>query len=305
MVVVSSIPEAGALRGRVVTVGNFDGVHRGHQHLLAAARRLGDQLGTGVVVVTFDPAPRDVLRPDNGIPRIQSLDRKLAHLARHGVDGVLVVPFDRATAALEPEVFAADVLGGALGVRGVVVGHDFRFGRGRRGDAALLRRALEVPVEEVPPCEDAGGPVSSSRVRACLAAADVRGAAALLGRPHELVGDVVAGDRRGRTIGFPTANLEPQGGMLPPDGVYAVEVQVPGQGRVHGGVANLGVRPTFGAAARRLEVHVFEFAGDLYGRRLVVGLRDHLRPERRFSGVDELVAQIRADATDARTRLAG
>ncbi len=302
MQVVRSIAEAGALRGRVVTIGNFDGVHLGHAHLLGATLALADGRGAGAAVLTFDPAPRDVLRPDNGVPRIQSLARKLVHLGRTGVDGVLVLPFDRATAALEPEVFAADLLGGALGVVGLAVGHDFRFGRGRRGDAALLRRVLGVPVVEVDALTDERGPVSSSRIRQLLADGDVAGAEALLGRPHEVVGTVVTGDRRGRTIGFPTANVLPEGhGMLPPDGVYAVEVE--DGGRVRPGVANLGVRPTFDGVARRLEVHLFDFAGDLYGRELVVRMRHHLRSERRFTGIDALLAQIRLDAQAARDRL--
>ncbi|MCA9489057.1 MAG: adenylyltransferase/cytidyltransferase family protein, partial [Myxococcales bacterium] len=197
--------EPGALRGAVVTIGNFDGVHLGHQALLSEARRLASLRGVPAVALTFDPAPRDVLRPDNGIPRIQSLERKLVHLHRH-VDGVLVRRFDRATASMEPADFAREVLGQAIGVSGIVVGHDFRFGRARKGDAALLRDVLGIEVVEVEPVCDEQGPISSSRIREQLGRGDVGSAATLLGRAHELVGEVVTGDRRGRTIGFPTAN---------------------------------------------------------------------------------------------------
>jgi len=299
--VVRSISQAGPLRGRVVTIGNFDGVHRGHQHLLAAAGGAAATLGVGCTVLTFDPAPRDVLRPGNGIPRIQTLGRKLVHLERAGVDAVLVLPFDHATAAVEPDVFAQEVLGDALDARALVVGHDFRFGRQRRGDAALLREVLQIPVTSVDALSDDEGPVSSSRVRAHLSGGDVERAAALLGRPHEVCGVVVQGDRRGRTIGFPTANVVPDGGMLPPDGVYAAQVHL-GDQRV-GGVANLGLRPTFGGTERRLEVHLFDWSGDLYGQALAVELRSHLREERKFAGLEALVAQIHVDAAEARARL--
>ncbi len=301
MHIARSLGEAGPLRGRVLTIGNFDGVHRGHRHLLAATAALAAERGVPSAVLTFDPAPRDVLRPDNGVPRIQSLARKLVHLGRAGADGVLVLPFDRATAALEPEVFAGELLRDGLDVRGLVVGHDFRFGRGRRGDAALLGDVLGVPVREVDALADADGPVSSSRVRSRIAAGAVTDAEALLGRPHEVCGPVVTGDRRGRTLGFPTANVVPDGGMLPPDGVYAVEAE--DGARLLPGVANLGTRPTFDGVGRRLEVHLFDFAGDLYGRELVVRLRHHLRGERRFPGIEALVAQIREDAAAARARL--
>ncbi|MEQ1507525.1 MAG: bifunctional riboflavin kinase/FAD synthetase [Myxococcota bacterium] len=286
--------------GPVVTIGNFDGVHLGHRALIDATRARAAALGAPAVVVTFDPAPRDVLRPDNGIPRIQSLDRKRAHLEAAGLDAMVIQPFDRALAAMTPEAFAARHLGEHLGVRALVVGHDFRFGRARAGSAATLREVLGVPVEEVEARAIAGddAPVSSSRIREALTAGDVAGAARLLGHPHELVGTVIHGDQRGRTIGFPTANLVPEGGLVPPHGVYAVRAEVDGAWR--GGVANLGSRPTFDGRTVRLEVHLFDFAGDLYGRTLVVGLVDRLRGEQKFDGIDALVAQIRADAEAAR-----
>lgn len=289
----------------VLTIGNFDGVHRGHRALIDATRARATELGAPCAVLTFDPAPRDVLRPANGIPRIQSLERKLVHLARAGADAVVIQPFDHALAALEPAAFARERLGRDLGIRALVVGHDFRFGRGRSGTADVLREALGVPVDEIPALTDPPAstgepalPVSSSRIRDALGRGDVALAALLLGRPHELVGTVVAGDRRGRTIGFPTANLVPEGGLVPPNGVYAVRVAI--DGVPVPGVANLGVRPTFDGQGVRLEVHLLSFDADLYGRVLIVELVDRIRDERRFDGIDALVAQIRADAESAR-----
>lgn len=282
----------------VVTIGNFDGVHLGHRALIEVARERARDLGAPCAVLTFDPAPRDVLRPDNGIPRIQSLERKLVHLDRAGVDAVVIQPFDRILAAMEPADFATRRLGGDLRVRALVVGHDFRFGRGRSGNAAVLRDSLRVPVDEVAALADATGPISSSRIRDALGKGAVAEAAALLGRPHELMGTVIEGDRRGRTIGFPTANLVPEGGLIPPNGVYAVRVQRDGISLP--GVANLGVRPTFDGQGIRLEVHLLDFSGDLYGQSLVVELVDRIRDERRFAGIDALVAQIADDARAAR-----
>lgn len=285
----------------VVTIGNFDGVHRGHRVLIDATLARAAALGAPTVVLTFDPAPRDVLRPNNGIPRIQSLDRKRVHLERAGVDAVVVQPFDLELAAMEPATFCSVRLAGDLQVRALVVGHDFRFGRGRSGTAAVLRDTLQVTVDEVGPLVDEHGPVSSSRIREALGRGAVAEAAVLLGRPHELVGTVIPGDRRGRTIGFPTANLIPEGGLIPPNGVYAV--RVPLDGRSQPGVANLGLRPTFDGQTVRLEVHLFDYQGDLYGRSLIVELVDRIREERRFDGIDALVAQIRADAEAARRLL--
>jgi riboflavin kinase/FMN adenylyltransferase len=290
------------LPGPVLTIGNFDGVHRGHRTLLDATVATAAQGGAPSAALTFDPSPREVLRPDHGISRIESPARNLAHLAAVGLDAVVVHPFDRALAALDPGAFAANVLRGDLGVVGLVVGHDFRFGRGRSGTADDLR-ALGVPVHIVPPLADTDGVVSSSRIRDLLRGGDVAGAARLLGRSHEIEGVVVEGDKRGRTLGFPTANVAPDGGLLPPDGVYAVRVDGAGLARAPG-VANLGTRPTFDGAGRRLEVHVLDAGLELYGRTLVVGFVDRVRAERKFASVDELKVAIQADVAAARELLA-
>lgn len=288
--------------GPVLTLGNFDGVHRGHRSLLETTRAMADERETQGAVLTFDPAPRDVLRPDNGIARIQSLERKLAHLERAGVDAVIVQPFDRALAALDPDTFAQR-LRRDLGVAAIAVGHDFRFGHKRAGGPETLRDILQIEVREVEPLTDDEGPISSSRIREAIAAGDIERAAVWLGRPHELAGRVVTGDRRGRQLGFPTANIWPQGGMLPPNGVYAVR-----SGRYHG-VANLGHRPTFRAAALepnapRLEVHLLDYAEgrELYGDEMVIEFISRLRDEQSFPSIDALITQIGRDAARARAQ---
>lgn len=288
-------------RGAVLTIGNFDGVHLGHRALLAAARKLA---GDGrVCAFTFDPSPRDVLAPpDKRQPLLQPIDERIDTLLRCGADQVVVEPFDRAMAALEAADFCTEVLGRRLGAVGVVVGWDFRFGHGRAGDARLIERVLGLPVVEVGGVEVDGVVVSSSRVRRCLADGDVALAARLLGRPHDVAGVVEHGDQRGRTIGFPTANVGVTGGLVPANGVYAVRALVGGV--VRPGVANIGTRPTFSGTGVRVEVHLFDFAGDLYGQPMRVDFIERVREERPFPGLDALVAQIRADVVVARAVLA-
>ena len=222
-----------------------------------------------------------------------------------GVRGVVVEPFTRAFAAQSAGAFARDVLGERLGAGAVVVGWDFRFGSGRGGDTDALRAALPgVNVEQVPPLLAEGAPVSSSRIRRLIAAGNVEEARALLGRPHRLSGEVVHGDARGRTIGFPTANLVSEVECLPLAGVYAVSVtrRLPGAPALKG-VLNIGVRPTFQGTELRIEAHLLDWAGDLYGEQLDVDLHQHIRGEQRFPSIDALVAQIRLDVGRARDLL--
>jgi riboflavin kinase/FMN adenylyltransferase len=284
-----------------VTVGNFDGVHLGHRALLDAARVRADALGGPVVVCTFHPPPRDVMAPGNGVLHVQTLDDRIDELGRQGADVVVVEPFTRELAGQPPEWFATEVLSRRLGAGAVVIGWDFRFGRGRAGDGALLRRTLDVPVDEVVAVEVDGAPVSSTRVREAVAAGEVAAAARLLGRPHEVVGVVVPGDARGRRLGFPTANVAPDTALLPAPGVYAVRARV-GDGWVDG-VANLGRRPTFDGEGLRLEVHLLDGAPDLYGQRLHTGFVARLRGEVAFPDVDALRAQIAVDVAAARAAL--
>ena len=279
----------------IVTIGTFDGVHLGHRALLDEARGLADSVGLPVVAVTFAPSPRDVMQPGHGVPAIQRLEDRLRDLARAGADDVVVLPFSRALAALPAETFVTEVLGARLRAAGVVTGWDFRFGRERRGDAALIAQTLGVPTRTVAARSIGGVAISSTEIRRRVAEGDLVGAAAMLGRPHALTGQVVRGDQRGRTLGFPTANIVIQTELRPPDGVYAVRVSGLG-----GGVANLGGRPTVGDGVAPLEVHVFDRDVDLYGQTLEVALVAHLRPTRRFADLSALTAQITADAAAAR-----
>ena len=286
----------------IATIGNFDGVHLGHRALLAQTRALADVSGAAAIALTFDPAPRDLLRPGNPILRLQTLDDRARSLLEAGLDAVVIDPFDHALAGLEPSVFATKILRDRLRAVGIVIGWDFRFGRGRTGDADTLRSALGVPVISVPAQHLEGDVLSSSRIRQALVEGDVTSAARWLGRPHRVVGTVIHGDQRGRTLGFPTANVDPRTPLVPADGVYAVRVSA-GELEHWPGVANVGVRPTFGPGRRGIEVHLLGFAGDLYGRVLAVDFVARLREERRFESSDALLRQIRTDAAAAEAAL--
>ncbi|HJL14804.1 MAG TPA: bifunctional riboflavin kinase/FAD synthetase [Sandaracinaceae bacterium LLY-WYZ-13_1] len=289
----------------VVTPGNHDGVHLGHRALLDAARERAAPDGLTVTVLTFDPHPARVLAPDRAPPLLTTLERRMRLLRDLGADRVEVLRFDRARAGQAPEDFVREVLVDRLRARGLVVGPDFRFGRGAKGDAQTLRRMggeLGFDVREVGPVRLGGETVSSTRIRAALRDGDVAAASRLLGRLHDVDGTVVEGDRRGRTIGFPTANLDCAPVLLPSDGVYAVVARPLDGGELLRGVANLGVRPTV-EAGRSVEAHFFDFGGDLYGQRLRLGFVARLRGEQKFDGLEALKAQIDADARGARAAL--
>jgi riboflavin kinase/FMN adenylyltransferase len=297
----------------VIAPGNHDGVHLGHQALIGRAREHAREQGLRAVALTFDPHPVAVLTPERAPAPLTTLERRRELLLRAGADEVLVLPFTRELAALPPEAFL-DALRDR-GARALVVGPDFRFGQGRAGDLALLERygaehGLTALIE--PAVRIDGERVSSTAVRALLPTGAVERAARLLGHLPELEGEVVEGQKRGRTLGFPTANLRTDPVLHPADGVYAVVVRVLGDARdastsdaatpLHG-VANLGVRPTL-AAGRSVEVHLLDFERDLYGARLRMGFVARLRPEQRFSGLPELRAQIALDCEAARSTLA-
>ncbi len=268
---------------RSVAVGTFDGVHRGHLRVIDAARRTGLRRG----VVTFDPHPRAVL--GGGVELLATLERRLELLADAGVEDVLVLPFDEELAALPAEEFAEQMLRG-VGAETVAAGETFRFGRGREGDLDLLAR-LGFDVRRVPLVDN----VSSSRVRELLHAGEPERAATLLGRPPEVEGTVVRGDGRGRGLGFPTANLDvPKDLLVPPDGVYA------GAAREHRAAVSIGTNPHFDGIERRVEAHLLDFDGDLYGQRLVLELWSPLREQRRFDSLEELVAAIGDDVEQTR-----
>jgi riboflavin kinase/FMN adenylyltransferase len=289
-----------------VAIGNFDGVHHGHQALLRATVEEARRRDGVSVVLTFDPHPQAVVgqRP---VPRRLTTDGQRARiLSGLGVDRLALLPFTPERARETPAEFGRAVLAGMLDARAVVVGENFRFGRDRAGDVEVLRGmgpALGFEVRALPPVLHDGRPVSSTRIRAALEAGDVEEARALLGRPFALEGVVESGDGRGRTIGVPTANLRPETEALPAVGVYAGRVRLPDGGRATA-VVNVGRRPTFGGTgATTVEAHILDFEGDLYGRRLEVELELRLREERAFPDAAALVAQIRDDVATARARL--
>jgi len=293
-------------RGAVVALGNFDGVHLGHQQVIGEAGAIARRLGVPSAVLTFEPHPRRVFRPQDPPFRLTPFRMKARRIEALGVDLLFTLHFDGDFAQRSAEAFIDEVLVGGLGLRHAVVGYDFVFGHQRRGNPALLAErgaALGFGVSVIDPVGAAGGALySSTRIREHLVAGRPREAATLLGRFWEIDGRVERGDQRGRTIGFPTANIFLHDYLRPAAGVYAVRaaVEEDGRPRWYDAVANFGTRPTFGGSDLRLEVHLFDFAGDLYGRHLRVALIEHLRPERKFPGVDALKAQIAEDAAKAR-----
>ena len=285
----------------VLTIGNFDGVHRGHRELIRRTIALAGELGVPSAAFTFHPAPQEVLRPDGGAPRLQTLDQRLRSFAETGLTYVVVERFTRELGALGAVEFASQILRDRVGVQGLVLGHDFRFGRGRSGNATVLAEHLSIPVQQVAAVLEEGEPISSSRIRTAVGAGEMRLAAQLLGRPHVVEGRVEHGEKRGRKIGFPTANLTALQGLLPHYGVYAVRAHV--QGSSVPAVANLGTRPTFDGRTPSLEVHLLDFEGDLYGQPLALSFVERLRAEQRFASVDELVSAIGQDVAAARSVL--
>ncbi|WP_421996941.1 bifunctional riboflavin kinase/FAD synthetase [Reyranella sp.] len=291
-------------KGAVVALGNFDGVHRGHQALIARAGEEAAARGAPLVALTFEPHPRRFFVPDTGPFRLTLPPAKLRLLAQYGVQAVLAQRFDAAFAGLSPDSFIDDVLLTGLGARHVVCGYDFTFGARRGGNVERLReegRRKGFGVTVLDPVMREGEIYSSTRIREALRAGWVSEAAELLGHRWEIEGPVELGDQRGRTIGFPTANVGLGEHLRPRFGVYAVRVLRDGQWRA--AVANLGRRPTFGKLQENFEVHLFDFAGDLYGQALRVEMVDFIRPEMKFSGLDQLKAQIEADGRAARSRL--
>lgn len=297
-------------RGAVVALGNFDGVHRGHQTVIGTAQRIAAELGAPSAVVTFEPHPRSVFRPDDPPFRLTPFRVKTRHVEALGVDQLIVCHFDEGLRHKTAQAFVDEVLLTGLGVRHVVCGYDFLFGHKRSGDPAFLSRAGRAQgfgVTEVGPVSDReGGVYSSTRVRDALTAGNPREAAHVLGHPWEIEGRVVHGDRRGRTIGFPTANIELGDYLRPAFGVYAVRAGVDRGDRTVWlpGVANLGARPTVGGTVARLEAHLFDVDPDLYDLHLRVQMIDFLRPEMKFPSFDALKDQIVQDAAAARAVLA-
>jgi riboflavin kinase/FMN adenylyltransferase len=287
--------------GRAVAIGNFDGLHLGHQAILAALRDLGSESRLPTAVVCFEPQPKEFFQPAAAPARLMRLRDKAEGIARAGIDELRVLRFDAKLAAIEAETFMERVLRNALGARQVVIGEGFRFGRARGGDVDALRRA-GFAVHAVPPCEVAGAPASSTRVRAALAAGRLDEARALLGRDYRISGRVIAGRRLGRELGFRTANLRLHRRVSPVAGIFAVRISGAGLDR-RPGIASVGTRPTVDGAGWLLEAHVFDWSGGLYGARLDVDFVARLRDELRFDSVDAMAVQMQEDARIARRLL--
>ena len=288
------------MRPVVVALGNFDGVHLGHQAVLARAVEEAGRLGGRVVAATFWPHPRSVLGAGASPGLLTTIEDRREALLGYGADEVRAIPFDLVLSRKSPEEFVGDVLVGELGARAVVVGENFRFGYKAAGDFGELRRLMRDYGGDAHAVEvrGAGGEISSTRIRRLLLEGDAAEAARLLGRPYSVRGEVVAGDRRGRTIGFPTANVRPDPAVIvPARGVYACAVRVGDES--HAACTNVGVAPTFERGENRIEAHLLDFAGDLYGRIVEVAFLQRIRGERRFSGVEELKEQIRKDVEEA------
>ncbi len=285
-------------------MGNFDGVHLGHQAVINLARGSAP-LG----IVTFEPHPREHFAPDAPPFRLMNAEARLNRLAKLGVQHLYELPFDQTLAALTPEAFARDVLANGLGIRHVVVGADFCFGRGRAGKAADLQRlgnahGFQTTIADL--ITSADQPISSSAIRTALSDGRPRDAAAMLGHWHRIEGEVIHGEKRGRELGYPTANMSVAGLHLPKHGVYAVKADVlegPHKGS-YNGAASLGIRPMFGVNQPNLETFLFDFKGDLYGTHLSIAFVDYLRPELKFDGLPALITQMAADCDRARTILA-
>lgn len=289
-------------RGCVLTIGNFDGVHLGHQAVLAQVKAQALARGVPATVMTFEPQPQELFQPEKAPARLTNFREKHMALRAQSIDRHIVIEFSRRFANLPAREFIEHVLVEMLGVQFLVVGDDFRFGHGREGDFAMLQRAgaeLGFEVVDTQSYRQQQQRVSSTAIRHCLSDGDFTQAAAMLGRPYAFEGRVVHGEKKGRTIGFPTANIRLKRLHSPLQGVFAVQVQT-NDGKMHAGVANIGRRPTLNGEQVQLEVHVFDFSGDLYGQQLRVVPTHFIRAEQKFADFAQLQQQIAADARAAR-----
>ncbi len=298
-------PLPDAFRGAIIALGNFDGFHLGHQAVVGAAVEWARAEGRPAIVATFDPHPVRHFQPDAPPFRLTTLDQREALFAAAGADAMLVFGFDADLAATTAEAFVADLLVGRLGAAGVVTGEDFTFGNARGGNVAVLAQlgaTLGMRTRAIGPVHTAGEVISSSRIRDALMAGDPETATRLMTRPFAMRGIVQHGDKVGRTIGFPTANLAPGHYLRPRYGIYAVTALLP-DGRRLKGAANLGMRPMFDPPKELLEPHFFDFAGDLYGQEIEVAFHHFLRGEWKFGSLDDLMKQIALDCEQARALL--
>ena len=300
-----SMPDA--LRGAVIALGNFDGFHLGHQAVAGEAIRQARAAGKPAIIATFDPHPVRFFAPHIPWFRLTTLEQRQRHFAGAGADAMLVFDFDAELAATTAEDFVVELLAGRLGISGVVTGEDFTFGKARGGNTTVLRdlgAAHGIAATTVGPVMDEGGVISSSRIRDALKAGDCETATRLLTRPFAVEAVVQHGDKNGRDLGFPTANMDMGHYLRPRYGVYAVRGKLP-DGRVLDGAANLGIRPQFEPPKELLEPHFFDFAEMIYDQMIEVEFHSFLRPEARFDSLEALVAQIGRDCEDAKVALAG
>jgi riboflavin kinase/FMN adenylyltransferase len=292
---------ANIARPTVLTLGVFDGLHLGHQKIMQTVVERARALGVVPTALTFDPHPRAVLHPESAPPLLQTLDQRLAALEFLGIEQTIVIPFSLEFARIEAEEFLRDVIYDRLQAREVYLGRGFAFGKDRAGNIELLRKisaGLGFFADEVPEVQLRGVRISSSKIRELLAAGKMNTARRMLGRPYGVEGGVIRGDRRGHTIGFPTANLQPQNRVIPRTGVYVTATLIGDTWRRS--ITNIGVRPTFGGDPEpSVETHIFDYDGDLYGGVLRVRFLRRLRDERKFSGIEELKAQIERDSRRA------
>lgn len=293
------------LEGSVVTIGNFDGVHRGHAELFRMLRRKSRELGLPSVVVTFEPHPLTLLAFETSPPLITTFDQKVALIEEQGVDCLVVIEFTRTFSMFTAESFVRQLLCAALGMRHIIIGHDYAFGRDRQGNYATLERMgaeLGFSLEDLDPVGEGGAIFSSSLARRYIADGDVSGAAAILGRYYAISGKVVHGRELGHLLGFPTANIATRNELIPLDGVYAVMVAM--GDRLFEGACNIGTNPTFEGKVRTIEVFLLNFSGELYDRELEICFVHRLREERKFPNADALIQAIGHDVDQCRTILA-
>jgi riboflavin kinase / FMN adenylyltransferase len=304
MEILHSIPELSRLHGPLfLAIGVFDGVHRGHQAVISTSADHAQAAGGTPVVVTFDPHPEKVLRPQAAPHLLSATEHKVALIRALGVRHLLIITFDKSFAATEPENFVQQLVNHSKPLREICVGHEWSFGKNRRGNLDLLKKLgaqFGFEVVGVPPIKANDEVVSSTAIRRAIEKGDFAKAAAMLGREYTILGMVVRGDNLGKKIGFPTANLSAHSEQFPPNGVYAAEARI--KGEVYHGVINLGVRPTVtsGKTERVLEIHLFDFNRDIYGKDIEVRFVKYLRPEKKFDNVEALVRQIRRDVDQAR-----
>jgi riboflavin kinase/FMN adenylyltransferase len=304
MEILRSIPELERLRGPVfLAIGVFDGVHCGHQAVISTSADHARAPSGTPVVVTFDPHPEKVLRPQAAPHLLSATQHKIALIRALGVEHLLIISFDKQFAATEPEDFVQKLATHSKPLREICVGHEWSFGKNRRGNLALLKTlgaTFNFDVVGIPPVKINGAVVSSTAIREAIEKGDFAKAAEMLGREYTILGTVTRGDSLGKKIGFPTANLSAHSEQFPPNGVYAAEARIDGE--LHRGVINLGIRPTVsgGKSERVLEIHLFDFNRDIYGRDVEVRFLKFLRSEKKFENLDALVQQIRQDVEQAR-----